>query len=209
MSQTKGVVYIKIDGLREALQGLDTPAIRKAARRTLADLTKMAKTEASAGIRRRFNVKKRDLDPRMVVVMPTFASMTGEIKVSGAPIPLVYFGAKQLRDVAAGVVVRNNRGGVKAQKRAKGLRGVTYSLSPGVTENLPHAFIAWHRRWGRYEVFQRKGKERYEIRSFRSITIASMFEQGGVIGPVTKRVQAEFDGRFRHHLRYFIEQVGR
>ena len=204
MAHTKGVVHIEIDGLREVMQGLDTPALRKAARQTLADLIGMAKTVTSAGIRAKFNVKKQDLDPRLTVKLPTYASLTGEIRVAGAPIPLVYFGARQLRDTLAGVQVRDNRGGRKTQRRAKGDRGVTYSLTVEGKKNLPHAFIAFNRSFGRYEVFQRKGKARNELRTFRSITIASMFEQERVIEPVTRRIQAEFDGRFAHHLAYFM-----
>lgn len=206
MSHTKGVVFVEIVGLREAMQGMDTPAVRKAGRQTLADLTKMGKTEISAGIRQYFNVKKQDLDPRLVVRMPTYSSMTGEIKVSGSPIPLVYFGAREVRAVRGGGFLVQNRRSGRRQQRASGPKGVSYEVEPGEVKTLPNAFMAYHHAFGRIEVFQRKGKARYPLRSFRSITIASMFEQARVLGPVEMRIQNEFDKRFMHHLRFFIEQ---
>lgn len=209
MSHTKGVVRVEIVGLREVLQGLDTPVLRKAAKQTLDDLIKMAKTEASAGIRQHFNVQKKDLDPRLVVTRPTYASLTGEIKVSGKPIPLVYFGAREIRELRGGGVLVQNRKSGRRQVRASGPRGVTYEIEPGEEKTLPKAFMAYHSAFGRVEVFQRKGRSRYPLRTFRSITIASMFEQPRVLDPVVQRIQNEFDRRFAHHLRYFIEQAQR
>lgn len=204
MAGTKGVIKFKVEGLAAAMQFLDTPAVRKAARETLKDMVKMAKTEASEGIRAKFNVKKQDLDPRLRVKLPTYANLTSEIAVSGTPIPLVYFGAREVRDVRGGVLVQDRRSG-RRQRRASGDRGVTYEIEKGKRENLPKAFMAYHHIWGRVEVFQRKGKARYPIRSFRSITIPSMFTQERVLGAVQRRVQDNFDKRFVHHLRYFAE----
>lgn len=204
MSGTKGLIFIKVEGLAEALQFLDTPAVRKAAKETLKDLVKMAKTEASSGIREKFNLKKQDLDPRLKVRLPSFSNLTSEIAITGTPIPLVYFGAREVRDTQQGVLVQDRRSG-RIQRRASGARGVTYEVERGQRKTLSKAFMAYHSRFDRVEVFQRKGKKRLPLRTFRSITIPSMFSQDRVILPVTAKVQDNFDQRFDHHLRYFVE----
>lgn len=208
MQGKSGLIYIEIKGLREAMAMLQTPPVRRAARATLAEMTKLAKTEASTGIRARFNIKKKDLDPRMRVKLPTYSSLTGELTVSGPPIPLIYFGAKQISRAGGRVSIRNNRGQAKMQKRSKGADGVTYQVEK-TKATLPHAFIAWHKSWGRWEVFQRKGKGRFPLRTFRSITVPSMFEQPRVLDAVRKRIQDAFDGRFFHHLTYFMNKGGK
>lgn len=204
MAGKKGIVYIEIDGLRAALQGLDSRAVRRAARETLKELTQAAKAQAISGIREKFNVQRQDLNSHMRVKLPTFANLTGEIAISGTPLPLVYFGAKEIRRVSGGVIVQDRRSG-RRQKRAKGKGGVTYSITPNDPKNLPNAFMAYHSRFGRVEVFQRKGRSRYPVRTFRSITIPSMFEQPRVLEAVTEKIQDSFDKRFAHHLRYFLE----
>lgn len=204
MSGTRGVIFIEVDGLKEVLQGFDTAALRKAAKATLSDLIKMAKTEASAGIREKFNVRKGDLDPRLQVKLPTYANLTGEISIKGTPIPLVYFGAREVRKTNVGYLVQDRRSG-RRQRRASGEVGVTYEITKGKKETLAKAFMAYHSGFGRVEVFQRKGKGRYPLRTFRSITIPSMFEQPRVIDAVTAKIQNNFDARFAHHLRYFLE----
>lgn len=204
MSGTKGIINVEIVGLAEALSELDTAVVRKAARSALSDLVKMAKTEASAGIREKFNVKKRDLDANLKVKLPSYANLTGEIRVGGTPIPLMYFGAKEVRDTRRGVLVQDRRAG-KIQRKAKGPRGVTYEIEKGERPTLPKAFIAYHSRFGRLEVFQRKGKSRIPLRTFRSISIASMFSQERVLAAVTRKIQDNFDQRFAHHLRHFGE----
>lgn len=204
MAGTKGVVNIRIEGLAEALQALEGRSVRRAARETLKDLVKMAKTEASTGIREKFNVRKADLDPRLRVRLPTYANLTSEIKVSGLPIPLTYFGAREVRDSRSGVRIQDRRSG-RIQRRSSLARGVSYEIEKGKRANLPKAFMAFHNAFGRVEVFQRKGKERYPLRTFRSITIPSMLEQPRVIERIRARIQDNFDKRFKHHLRYFTE----
>jgi len=201
--------HIKIEGLSDVLSSM-SKSVRKAARTTITEFVKQSKIEASAEIREKYNIKKADLEKHMKVKLPTYADLTGEILVYGNPIPLVYFGATEVRDVRGGVAIQSTTRG-RVQRRSSAARGVTYEIEKGKKNNLPDAFMAYSDKWGRVEVFrrQRKGDKRVArlpIFTFRSISIPSMFNQERVVGEITKRINARFEGRFAHHLNYFLER---
>ncbi len=113
-------VTIRLEGLSEYMATLDPKHAKAAIRPALKRMTDMVKTEASTTIRRDYAIKKVDLDPFMKLQLRQLQS---EISVTGKPISLLYFGAKQLTS--------QNR--VVSAKGGKQLKRKSRNLGQGTT----------------------------------------------------------------------------
>lgn len=198
MARGESFVSLKVEGLKEALEVLNAKQAQRATASAMKRMIAMVKTEASTVIRNEYAIKKGDLDPFMKVRLPQWNNLTSNITVTGKPISLMYFAAKQL--TAQNRVISRNQG--KQLKRASRTlqQGVTFQILKGQAKNLPHAFIQYDSRLKRLMVFYRKGKGRNTIRSVNVITIASLFGNKKTTDAIQTNINTNWQRIFKHEL---------
>lgn len=205
------MITVKISGLEDvaAMSG----DVLKAARYAVADATKGAKAETVRLLVDRWNIKARDLSPRLVArVTGAKASPEQTLTITGNPISATYFGATQ---IMGRVKLTRGKDGLLKSTRAKSTgpqpQGVMVEMMNGRRTLLRQAFMRNARNFGgrakggallfgegsSARVFSRYGKK---INTTRSISIPSMFEQSGIQDKVVIRVQGQLDQRFGYHL---------
>lgn len=197
MARGESFVSLKVEGLKEVLEMLEPKRAQQATASAMKRMTDMIKTEASTVIRNDYAIKKSDLDPFMKIRMPQWNNLTSNITVTGKPISLMYFGAKQL--TAQNRVISRTQG--KQLKRASRLQqGVTFQVLKGQAKNLPHAFIQYDSRLQRLMVFYRKGVGRNSIRSANVVTIASLFANRKTMDAIHTKINDNWQRIFKHEL---------
>jgi hypothetical protein len=191
-------VSLRIEGLKEVIEALDAKQAQRASASAIKRMTEMVKTEASTVIRNDYAIKKSDLDPFMKVRPPQWNNPSSSITVTGKPISLMYFNAKQL--TAQNRVISRTQGKqLKRASRSLG-QGVTYQILKGQSKNLPNAFIQYDSRLQRLIVFYRKGKGRDTIRSVNVVTIASLFVNPKTMDAIQSKINDNWNRIFKHEL---------
>jgi len=82
----------EMKGFSEAVEAYGVGPVTKAANSSLRKVAASGKTVASEEIRKRYNIKKSDLDPRLAVTPPRSNSLIAEITINGKGTSLSYFG---------------------------------------------------------------------------------------------------------------------
>lgn len=196
-------VSLKLEGFEEYIRSLDPQNVKKANTSALKRITDMARTEASSTIRADYAIKKSDLDPFMKVQLKEWKS---EITVTGRPISLLYFNAKQLTTQNR-VITRT--GGRQLKRASRTLQqGVTYQILKGVQKNLPHAFITYDPRTKRLVVWYRKDKSRGSIRTVNMVTIASLFSSRKTMTAVQQKINDNWPRVYNHELVRALNRQG-
>lgn len=196
---------VKVEGLKEALAELGPAKGRSAAKKALNDVTKAFRTAAGREIRAKFAIKAADLNKKLKAIGVTSRDdLTAEVVGKSAPMSLMYFKAREVRDTkGGGVIIQDRKGGRRAKRSSLG-RGVTVEITKGKKTRLPNAFIAAVKagKSGGYSlgVFERMGKKRLPIEKKATITLASMLAQKQVLAAGEKAVRAQWSKRFRYHL---------
>ncbi len=175
------------DGIKNYLDKIDPKNVPKLTARILRKTIDTVKTEASSTVRDDYNIKKGDLDPNMKVQYARPEDLKAVINVSGKPISLLYFGAKQL---TAQNRVITMKGGKQLKRASRSLQqGVTYEILKGQKKNLQHAFIAFDPRLNRLVVWRRVGTKRYPVKSVNMVTIASLFANKKTLAAMQRKVR--------------------
>lgn len=81
----------------------------KLAARALNDAAKHTRSEASSSIRQTFNIRKKDLDPRLRITPANERRLQAVVEARGEPIPLSLFGARRIRQGVSVAVLRGRR----------------------------------------------------------------------------------------------------
>lgn len=205
------MITVKITGIEEF--GELSGDVLKATRFAVADTAKGAKAETVRLLVDRWNIKARDLSPRLVVrASGSKSSPEQTLTISGSPISATYFGAVQ---VMGRLKLTRGKDGMIKSTRAKSSGpqpvGVIVEMLKGRRTLLRQAFMRNARNFaGRGKggallfgagssarVFSRYGNK---INAARSISIPSMFEQSGIEDRVMAKVQEQLDQRFGYHL---------
>jgi hypothetical protein len=197
------VVSLKLEGFAEYMATLKADNVKKASRSAMKRITDMARTQASSTIREEYAIKKADLDPFMKYTLKDWQSI---ISVTGRPISLLYFNAKQL--TAQNRII--TRSGGKQLKRASRTlqQGVTYQILKGISKNLPHAFIAYDPRLKRLVVWYRRDKSRGSVKTVNMITIASLFANKKTMEAVQQKITDNWPRVFEHELQRAMQRQG-
>lgn len=198
MTRGDSYVSLKIEGMKEVLEMLDAKKAQKATASAMKRMTEMVKTEASSVIRNEYAIKKSDLDPFMKVRLPQWNNLTSSVTVTGKPIPLTYFGAKQLT-AQNRVITRTT--GRQLKRASRSLRqGVTFQILKGQLKNLPNAFMIYDRRLNRMVVVYRKTSKRDSIRSVNVVTIASLFGSKKTLDAIQSKINDNWGRIHKHEL---------
>lgn len=189
-------ISIQLKGLDKALLMLDPKQVRKAARMAINDGLTTGRKIASKEIRKDWNLKADRVNKELRKFKAARNDdLTAIIQAKGKPIDLVNFGAKWKR----GRITTTGTKSTIAKRSIKSGGGVTVQIHKGKRTRLPHAFIVTMPN-GHIGVFERTGNKRLPIQSKAAITIASMFDQPGVMLPTTKAINDRMTTRFTHHL---------
>jgi len=199
------MIRVELKGYKEALGVWDGKPVRKAAVSTLKKVAPSARTTASEEIRRVYNVKKSDLDPRITVRPPQSDDLTAVITISGKGMSLSYFGARQF--VVNKVITRGKQGlKVQTRKRSAKFQGVAVEVVKGQKTQLRSAFMATMKN-GHVGVLRRKGKKRLPITEKSVVSIASMVQNANVEPVVLQKVQDSWEKTFPHELQRQLDQA--
>lgn len=147
---------VKLEGMDALVKKLNElgNAPRLAAR-ALNQTATHVRSQAVKEVTSQWNIKAKDIRDKIKIRgRATASSPIATLEMRAEPIPLIRFGAKQLK-----------RGGVRYKlRKAAGFK------------RLPHAFVA-KMRSGHVGVFQRRGKPRLPIMEKTVITPVSMLKQ--------------------------------
>lgn len=195
------------------MKAIDPKIVRQAARAAIKRTADSAKSTASEEIRKVYNVKKSDLDPRIKVSPPRSSDLTAVVSIGGKGMSLSYFGAKQI--TRARVLSRKGKG-IASGKLTKKMKssgpvpsGVLVQVMKGKnTALLRNAFLA-KMKTGHIGVFRRLGKKRLPVDEKNVISIASMAENAKVMPRVLVKLQERWAKEFPHQLEYFQGKAGR
>jgi hypothetical protein len=150
-------------------------------RNSLNDTATHVRAESVRRIRADWNVKADTVRRAMVVRRATQGKLEAEVRTSGAPLPLIAFGARQTK------------------------RGVTTQVKKGGARVLvAGAFIATMAS-GHRGVFRRVGKPRLPIGERKVISIPSMWQQS--IDQVQRDATAYLERRTRVNLERAMSQL--
>lgn len=205
-----------MSGFRKAVEVYGEKTVYKAANISLRKVAASGKTLASEEIRNRYNIKKGDLDPRLVVEPPRSNNLTAEITISGKGAFLSYFGAKQT--VKNKVITRgkvNGGPGLKTvtRKRAATFQGVSVEIEKGKRTELKSAFLA-KMKSGHIGVMRRvtgkmmKKKRKQAIEEKKVVSIATMIQNSSVEPKVIQRIEQAWETTFPHELAYQVSKAG-
>ena len=179
--------------------------INLALARAINRVTASGKTAASREIRRKYRIKKRDLDKNMSTPKASRVKPVGSIFTWGKPISLNYFSPKQNK------------------------RGVSVNIS-GQRKTIPHAFLAAMpprdargrlQGPGRRGVYIRSAKGysqksieytpggRLPIVRMVSLSQGTMFANPLVIDKTLQRVGDMFPPRMEHELRFILSGLAK
>lgn len=125
---------------------------RKIASRAINRSARSGRTEGKRRIRKRRNLRARDIQDRLKLRLASPARLTATIAASMDPVPLKFYRPKRVK-------VRRTATG-RGRRRAAPLIGVKVAVIPGKARVVPGAFFA-----GNDAPVVRKGRARYPLRS--------------------------------------------
>jgi len=134
---------VKMEGVDKLMRKMDPAKVRKAARMTLNDTAKAAKTEGSRVVRETYNLKARDINQKLKLrkAMSNNLEAILAMELDKRGIGLMRFGATARRGRN---VTKKVKGEIRTStlKRAAKSQGVSVTIKRGKRTTLPSAFIA-------------------------------------------------------------------
>ena len=193
------MIRVELIGYEEALGVIDKQLVREAANSALDKVAKSGRTIASEEIRKIYNIKKRDLDPRIVIRSARFGNLIAEINVKGKGIGLAYFGARQF--AVNKIISQSKKHGKKETKRRSGsFMGVAVQVTDHTTM-LRSAFLAKVKS-GHIGVVQRETSKRFPLIEKQVISLASMIQNAKVEPLILDKVNEQWIKVFPQELRF-------
>ncbi len=175
---------VNIDGLYELMNALNPKPFEKAMNRTVRRMGKRFRKVATKEVRETYNIKAKKLKQYMKTVTVTTKKRGTEWRfyVSGKPLSLIHFGARQTKK-GVSVKVRKDRG----RRVIKGA-----FVAPGKGGNL--------------RVFKRTSKERLPIESKHTLSVPQMFNKE-ILDKAKREVEANYEKEFKHNLDYYLGRL--
>lgn len=207
----------KLEGFKEAMEMLDPKKAQQAASSAMNKMLNQTRTAGVKKVTETYNIKRSDITAtgtgkaRLSVKRATWSNMTATLYITGRPISLSYFGAKQV----VGATVRARLGSAikqgKVSKRMKNAgplpQGVMVELIRGRKTFMPHAFLATMKN-GHIGVFTRHGKARLPILEKSMVSVPSMFSSRPIKEEIQRVISEKWPGIFKHEMTYFMGKKG-
>jgi len=207
MGSNSEFIYFDADVFREALDSVcddQVDLVKKAIYSTMGKVRQRARTMLSEEIRKKWNIKKKDLDKRLKIKAGERGTgyETFELTIGGVSISLAYFGARQY---AGNRVITRTLG--RVNKRTSKFQGVQVEVIKGRRTQLSGAFIQAASS-GHIMVMKRKGKDRYPVAIKAVISAATMFSDQQLYDRFTDQLMADLERIFSHELEYRFTKAG-
>jgi len=144
------LIKVEMKGFEKARKLLDPKIYQAAATSTVNKLMTQAKTTAVNEAVKHWNIKKSDLTTtstgkgRLQIHRATWSDMTSTLTITGRPLSLSLFGAKQImgqRTAKMGDAIRKGRVTAKMKNAGPVPKGVIVQLMKGKTTFLRKAFL--------------------------------------------------------------------
>ncbi|MEK7075242.1 MAG: phage tail protein, partial [Patescibacteria group bacterium] len=187
-------ITVKVEGIKEALEKFDPRKVKRAAAGALNRAVRSGRTEALSLIRETWAIKRSDIDRKINIKSALASNLSAILSVSGKPINLLYFNARQISAGKAISVKRKGRLSADAQiktgRAGRGYSGVTSQIQLSHKTVLPKAFISRATKGGIPLVLIRSSKahsrsgRKEGLIAVKVITEASIFKQGRVMEKV-------------------------
>lgn len=179
-------------------------AIMRAINRTLT----MAKTATSKEIRKVYNIKAGNIKEALLLKKASRASLSGYITISGSPLPIIAFGARQTskgvsfaimkgkRTVLPGAFITNvgNHRGVFAKGSYKGKAGFDFRKH----------------RLGKAPKFTKRGIKAYpdlNINEMRTVSLPKAFANQAIKTSMQRIVTTNYMARLEHEMAYLTKRM--
>lgn len=202
---------IKLEGVEKLLKTFDPRKVAHAAAGALNRAVKSGKTEASSLIRETWNIKKSDLDRKIVVKGAMMSNLTAILTVSGKPINLLYFGARQITGGKSKRLKFKGRISADAKiitgRAGRGYSGVTAQTQLGHKTVLPKAFISRATKGGIPLVLIRSSKAKSKsgrkegLLAIKVITQVTMFKQPKVMNQVVLKIKTQWQKEWDNQIK--------
>jgi len=207
MAHSDELIWFDADVFEEALNGTcDETAkiIKQAIYSTMGKLRKRTRSKLSAEMRKKWNIKKKDLDGKIKVKAGQGGSSyeSFEMVIKGASLSLSYFGAKQFSGNR--VITRTSS---RTNQRRSRFQGVQAEIIKGKKVRLTNAFMQASSS-GHVMVLRRKGKGHYPIEAKAVISPASMFSDSEFYDRFTDQTMEDLEQLFNHELEWRLKQAG-
>ena len=173
---------------------IDAKIFDKALVRTLNDTAKTVKSEISKVVRAYYNIKKKDLDPKMKISKATKGRDEAIIKVTSRPIGLIHFNATQ--SIA-------KRKGAKTYYKTSAK--ILKQSRKGVVKG---AFIGKAKGSNSLQVFRRTTDKQYPIIKLSVISPTSMVNKEGM-DTADRVIKDKFNTTFERHYKFYASKAKR
>lgn len=151
-----------------------------------------AKKEMSSKTREYYNIKKRDLDSKIIVRKATRGNTESRITITSRPVGLIHFNATASKAFD------------KGQKRY--FKTSAKVLKKGRKKVIKGAFIARAKNSNSWQVFERTGNSRVPLRKRSVITPTSMVENRGD-DAFYDVINRDFAKNFNHEFEYYLSKA--
>jgi Arc/MetJ-type ribon-helix-helix transcriptional regulator len=179
--------------------------VKQAVYSTMSKVRRKARTLLSTEIRKKWNIKKRDLDKKIRIRVGSRGGRhyeSFEITIRGMSLSLSYFGAKQY---ARNRVITRTK--TRENKRRSKFQGVRVEVVKGRKTKLSGAFMQ-QASSGHMMVMRRKGKSRYPVQIKAAISPASMFAEAATADAFEEGLMDYLERTFEHELSWRMQQAG-
>ena len=166
-----------------------TQTLNKAISSALNKTVVTAKKEMSSGVREIYNLKKKDLDPKIHVKKASMNNTSSTITVRSSPIGMIHFNATATKAYLKGrKTYYKTSAKILKKERKKVYRGV---------------FIGKAKNSNSSQVFRRSTKKRLPLKKMSVITPTSMVKMEG-LDDFIKVIQRDFNKNFNHEFSHFL-----
>jgi hypothetical protein len=189
-----------VEGLTKGV-GLSKSQIEKAATRSINRAIDAGRTAGSRELRKVYNIKARDVSDAISITKSYEGNMVGKLNVSGKPIPVKVFSARQTK---AGVMVRIKKGRGKLIRSA--FLATMASGHVGVFARGKYAGgqFQWRKQSSKNRrAMSATGKKNWgdlTINELTTISLPRSFGQEPVVKAVAMRMEQVFNDRMKHEV---------
>ncbi len=171
---------IEITGLDEVLKVLHPRVYQKALNRTVNDIGAKMKTNTTKNVRKKYNVKAKDIKSFMNIKRSRYSDMKYKMEVRSSPLNAMRFGAKVLKQ----------RGKVSVRIKKDNGRKV-----------LNRAFLS---KSGKAVLQREKGTQK--IKAVTTISIPQMFNKK-ILKEADDMARKEFGKKLQDNFNFYIGKV--
>ena len=195
-------INFEIKGISEAEAIVNKKELTQSISRALNRAAKAGFTAGSMKIREEYNIKAKDIRKASRIKGATYGDLQAKITITGGPIPLKYFGARQTQK---GVTVR-----IKKDEGRILIKHAFISGYAPVKVGKNRYRMKKVKDWGGGHVYIRKIPElRTPFRmAAESVTIPKLFESKKVWEVVEQRINESFRKEFKQNYEFYLSKKG-